>query len=292
MTRIVYVNGRYCPYDEALVHVQDRGFQFADAVYEVCEVVGGRLIDERLHMERLRRSMRELRMEWPVSSRALGVILRETVRRNRVRDGLVYLQVSRGAAVRDFAFPAPEVEPTVICYARMKSARAAEKRAAAGIRVVTMPDIRWKRVDIKSVALLPNALARQQAYDAGAQEAWMVDEDGFVTEGASCNAWILAEDGALITRPAETGILRGVTRTVLMEAIRDGGIAIVERPFSIEEAKSAKEAFTTSATGNVMPVVAVDGVTIGEGRPGVLTVRLRQLFRARAEKSDPRRLLA
>jgi len=291
MARIVYVNGSYSPYDHALIHVEDRGFQFADAVYEVCEVSVGKLVDERLHMERLNRSLRELRIILPMSRRALGVVLRETVRRNRVNNGYVYLQVSRGAAARDFAFPELSVHPTVVCYARSKAARAAERRAAKGIKVVTMPDIRWRRPDIKSVSLLANALARQAAHDADGDEAWLIDEQGFVTEGAACNAWIVTQDGALVTRPAEMGILRGVTRTVLLDALREEGVTFVERTFSVDEAKSAKEAFTTSATANVMPVVAVDGVPVGDGQPGAVTLRLRQLFQARAEKSDPRCLL-
>jgi D-alanine transaminase len=211
MARIVYVNGSYCPYDQASVHVEDRGYQFADAAYEVCEVQGGALIDERGHLDRLWRSLGELQIARPMSRRSLGVVLRETVRRNRVRHGHVYLQVSRGVAKRDFAFPEPIVAPSVVCYARAKAASALARRAASGIRVVTTPDIRWKRPDIKSVSLLPNALARQAAHEAGAQEAWLVDEDGFITEGAASNAWIVAGDGTLITRPAESGILRSAS---------------------------------------------------------------------------------
>jgi D-alanine transaminase len=285
MVRIVYVNGSYAPYDEAVVHVEDRGFQFADAVYEVCEVKGGQLVDERLHMERLQRSMRELRMAFPVSMRALSVVLRETVRRNRVRDGFVYLQVSRGAAPRDFVFPSPDTPPSVVCYAKAKSSAALERKAERGIKVTTMPDMRWRRPDIKSVSLLPNALARQAAVEAGSEEAWLVDDNGFVTEGAASNAWILTEDNALVTRPAEMAILRGVTRTVLLRALNEAGLRIDERPFSVEEARNAREAFVTSATSNVMPVVAIDGVTIGDGTPGVVTKKLRQLFRAAAQKS-------
>jgi D-alanine transaminase len=291
MARIVYVNGSYCPYDQASVHVEDRGYQFADAAYEVCEVQGGALIDERGHLDRLWRSLGELQIARPMSRRSLGVVLRETVRRNRVRHGHVYLQVSRGVAKRDFAFPEPIVAPSVVCYARAKAASALARRAASGIRVVTTPDIRWKRPDIKSVSLLPNALARQAAHEAGAQEAWLVDEDGFITEGAASNAWIVAGDGTLITRPAESGILRGITRTVLLRALSHEGIALVERPFSIAEAKSAREAFVTSATSTVMPVISVDGVAVGEGQPGPVTRKLRELFRSWAEKSDVHDLL-
>jgi D-alanine transaminase len=291
MARIIYVNGCYGPYDQAFIHAEDRGFQFADAVYEVCEVQGGQLIDERLHIERLRRSLRELEILFPVSNRALGVVLRETVRRNRVRSGHVYLQVSRGAAKRDFAFPDPAVPPTVVCYARSKPRGALARRAASGIKVVTAPDIRWRRPDIKSVSLLPNALARQAAHSAGAEEAWLVDDQGFITEGAACNAWIVTRGGELVTRPADGGILRGVTRTVLLRALSSEDVELVERPFSLEEARSAKEAFVTSATSTVMPVVAIDGAPVGDGRPGQLTQRLRMLFGAWAAKSGPHHLL-
>lgn len=285
MTRVVYVNGCYCPYQEATVHVEDRGFQFSDGVYEVCEVKARQLIDERRHIDRLHRSMNELRIVPPMSRKALCVIMRETVRRNRVGDGLVYVQITRGAAKRDFAFPDPTTPATVICYARSKSAYASERRAARGARVATMPDIRWRRPDIKTVSLLPNVLARQAALDAGADEAWFVDDKGLVTEGASCNAWILTEMGELVTRPANSGILRGITRTVVMELIAGKGFDLVERPFSVEEAKAAKEAFNTSATGTVMPVIAVDGALIGDGEPGVLTIELRRVFHDFAEHS-------
>ncbi len=203
MTRVVYVNGRYAPYAEAAIHVEDRGFQFADGVYEVCEVRDGRLVDERRHMSRLSRSLREIGMTEPMSLKSLGVILRETIRRNRVNNGIAYLQVTRGVAHRDFAFPADTVAPTVVCFARSLSRGKAEKRAGAGISVITIPDIRWKRVDIKTIGLLAQSLARQQAKEAGADEAWMVDTQGFVTEGASCNAWIVTAAGILVTRPAE-----------------------------------------------------------------------------------------
>ena len=292
MVRIVYVNGSYDPYDQAAVHIEDRGFQFADAVYEVCEVSGGCLVDERLHMERLRRSLGELRIDLTMSMRALSIILREIVRRNRVRDGFIYLQVSRGVSPRDFVFPVPSVTPSVICYAKARSGAKLERRAARGIRVITMPDIRWRRPDIKSVSLLPNALARQAAFEAGAEEAWLVDDNGFVTEGAASNAWILTEGNMLVTRPAEMAILRGVTRTTLLKSLSQAGLTVAERPFNVAEARHAKEAFVTAATSTVMPVVAVDGITIGDGRPGPVTLKLRQLFQASAEKSASNVLLA
>ncbi|HWJ18908.1 MAG TPA: D-amino-acid transaminase [Geobacterales bacterium] len=292
MTRIVYVNGAYTPYADAAIHVEDRGFQFADGVYEVCEVRDGSLVDERRHMRRLGRSLLELGMTEPMGLRSLGVILRETIRRNRVKNGLVYLQVTRGVASRDFAFPGPAVAPSIVCFARSLSRSKAEKKAAAGISVVTVPDIRWKRVDIKTTGLLAQALARQQAKEAGADEAWMVDGQGFVTEGASCNAWIVTGAGNLVTRSAESGILRGITREVAMEAARGKGLNLEERLFTVEEAKSAREAFQTSASGLVMPVVKIDGHVIGSGRPGEIALELRKIYHNVAESSPPHELLA
>jgi D-alanine transaminase len=286
MTRVVYVNGVYQPFADACVHVEDRGFQFADGVYEVCEVRDGHLIDERRHIDRLERSLNELRMKAPMSRRALGLVMRETVRRNKVVNGAVYLQVTRGAAKRDFQFPAEETEPTLVCYGIRISRQKSEMRAASGIPVITVPDIRWKRVDIKTVALLPNALARQAALDAGAKEAWMVDDQGFITEGSSCNAWIVSQDGELITRSADAGILRGITRGVVMDLILNEGLNFKEKSFTVEEAKSAKEAFNTSATGLVMPVVAIDGAKIGDGKPGPVSQKIRRLFHDFAEKSS------
>ncbi len=292
MTRVVYVNGRYSSYDEAAVHVEDRGFQFADGVYEVCEVRDGCLVDERRHMSRLSRSLRELGMAEPMSVKSLGVILRETIRRNRVKNEIAYLQVTRGVAHRDFAFPATNVAPTIVCFARSLSRSKGEKKAAAGISVITVPDIRWKRVDIKTTGLLAQALARQQAKEAGADEAWMVDAKGFVTEGASCNAWIVTGAGNLVTRSAESGILRGITREVAMEAARREGLHLEERPFMVEEAKSAREAFQTSASGLVMPVVRIDGQLIGSGRPGGIATELRKIYHNVAEISSPLELLS
>jgi D-alanine transaminase len=292
MTRIVYVNGRYTSYADAAIHVEDRGFQFADGVYEVCEVRQGCLVDERRHMRRLGRSLGELGMMEPVGLRSLGVILRETIRRNRVKSGLVYLQVTRGVAPRDFAFPEPAVAPSIVCFARSLSRSKAEKKAAAGISVITVPDIRWKRVDIKTTGLLAQALARQQAKEAGADEAWMVDGQGFVTEGASCNAWIVTGAGNLVTRPAESGILRGITREVAIEAARAKGLHLEERPFTVEEAKSAREAFQTSASGLVMPVVKIDGHVIGSGISGEISLELRKIYHNIAEISLPHELLA
>lgn len=283
MSRIAYVNGRYLPHRQAAVSIEDRGFQFADGVYEVCEVRGGRLVDERRHMARLDRSLRELRMARPMPASALSIVLRETVRRNRVRDGIVYVQVTRGAAPRDFPFPPEGTPSTIVVTARAQDPSRLERLAAEGIAVVTAPDIRWKRVDIKSVALLPNVLAKQAARDRGAREAWLVDGEGKVTEGGSSNAWIITADGVLITRPLGNDILPGITRSVVMEVLAAAGLRLEERAFTVEEAWAAREAFVTSASQIVMPVVRIDGRPVGSGRPGPISQRLRTDFHRHAE---------
>jgi D-alanine transaminase len=283
MSRIAYVNGRYRPHRDACVHVEDRGFQFADGVYEVCEVRDARLVDERRHMARLLRSLGELRIGLPMPLSALSVVLHETVRRNRVRNGIVYLQITRGAARRDFAFPAPDTVPSVIVTARSHDPRKAEAAAAEGIAVVTVPDRRWARPDIKSVSLLPNVLAKQAARDAGAREAWLVDANGFVTEGASSNAWIITANGEAVTHPADNSILNGISRAVVLDAIAARGLALSERAFTVAEAKAALEAFITAASQIVQPVVCVDGDPIGDGRPGPFALALRREFHRYAE---------
>jgi D-alanine transaminase len=283
LSRIAYVNGRYVPHADAAVHIEDRGYQFSDGVYEVCEVRGGRLIDERRHMARLERSLGELRIARPMPLACLGVVLRETVRRNRVRDGVVYLQVTRGVARRDHAFPPPDTRPAVVVTARNLDAAKGEQSASDGIAVITVPDNRWDRVDIKSVSLLPNVLAKQAAKEAGAKEAWFVAKDGTITEGSSTNAWIVTRDGKVVTRTADHGILRGITRTVLLEVIAEQGLEIEERPFSVEEAQAAREAFVTSASQIVMPVVAIDGRPVGNGGPGLIASALRRDFHRHAE---------
>jgi D-alanine transaminase len=278
MSRIAYVNGRYLLFREAKVHVEDRGYQFADAVYEVCEVRGGRLIDERRHLERLKRSLTEIRIAMPVTPRALGVVLREVVARNRIGYGFVYLQIGRGVARRDPAFPAPEVAPSLVVTARSLSRTKNEALAEKGIGVVSVPDNRWGRVDIKTVGLLPNVLARQAAIDQGARDAWFVDKDGFVTEAASSNAWIVTANGNLVTRQADHAILRGITRMVAFEVIKARGVSVEERDFALEEAYAAREAFVTSATQIVLPVVSIDGHVIGDGKPGPVARMLRLEF--------------
>ena len=282
MFRIAYVNGRYLPHAHAAVSVEDRGFQFADGVYEVCEVRNGHLVDERRHMARLERSLGELRIRRPMSLAAFGIVLRETVRRNRVRDGIVYLQVTRGASPRDFPFPAEATPPTIVVTARANDPHKIAAQAQEGIAVVTVPDIRWQRVDIKSVALLPNVLAKQTARDRGAREAWLVDARGYVTEGASSNAWIVAKD-TLITHQLGNDILPGITRSVVLDIITAQGLRLEERAFTVEEAHAARVAFVTSASQTVMPVVRIDGKPVGEGRPGSVVKALRRDFHAHAE---------
>ena len=282
MSRIAYVNGRYQPWREATVHIEDRGYQFSDGVYEVCEVKGGHLVDERRHMARLARSLAELRIAMPMSPAALGVVLRETVRRNKVANGLVYLQVSRGVARRDHAFPPSGTAPAVVVTARTLDSAGNEAMAEKGIGVVTVPDNRWGRPDIKTISLLPNVLAKQAAREQGAREAWFVDRDGNVTEGSSSNAWIVTSGGKLVTRAADTAILRGITRDVLMGAIAAAGMTLEERPFTVAEALAAHEAFLTSATQVVMPIVKIDGKPVGDGKPGPVARALRQAFHRHA----------
>ncbi len=283
MSRIAYVNGRYLPMRAAKVHIEDRGYQFGDGVYEVCEVRGGRLIDERRHVDRLQRSLAELRIRMPMSPAALGTILREVIAKNRIGYGIVYLQVTRGVARRDHAFPAPEVPPSVVVTARPLNSARNEALAATGIAVVSVPDNRWGRVDIKTIGLLPNVLARQAAIERGARDAWFVDKDGTVTEGASANAWIVTPAGTVVTRPADHGILRGITRMVLLAAIKAQGLAVEERPFTLEEAYAAREAFVTAASQIVLPVVRIDGRPIGDGKPGPVATALRREFHRYAE---------
>jgi D-alanine transaminase len=237
-------------------------------------------------MTRLARSLAELKIAQPMAKGALSRVLRETIRRNRVRDGVLYLQVSRGAGPRDFLFPSSDIQPTVVCLARGVSPRRLEAAAEVGIGVKTMPDPRWGRCDIKTVMLLPASLAKEAARAEGAKEAWFVDEDGFVTEGASSNAWIVDREGRLITRPTDNRLLRGVTRTTLIDVLRKEGLELIERPFTVEEARAAREAFVTSATNIVMPVVTIDGRPIGNGAPGLLTQRLRSEFHASAELAE------
>lgn len=282
MSRIAYVNGRYVPHARASVHVEDRGYQFADGVYEVWSVFDGRLADSEGHFARLARSLGELSIAEPMPRTALQQVLDEVVRRNGVRDGLVYLQVTRGVAPRDHAFPRPKVKPALVVTAKRVDLAAAQRRAEAGVAVVTTPETRWARCDIKTVGLLPNVLAKQAARSAGAYEAWFMDRDGFVTEGASTNAWIVTGEGALVTRDTGANILRGVTRAAVAELAAELQLRVEERPFTVEEAKGAREAFITAATAFVTPVTAIDGAPVGEGTSGPVALRLRDLYLTRA----------
>jgi len=283
--RSAYVNGRYLPGAQATVHVEDRGYQFSDGVYEVCEVRDSHIIDEQRHMARLSRSLHELRIPMPMSDRALKIVMRECLHRNRVHDGIIYLQITRGVARRDHAFPAPDTKPCLVVTARSLDRAANERMAAEGVAVVTVPDNRWERVDIKSISLLPNVLAKQAAREQGAKEAWFVDGSGHVTEGSSSNAWIVTMDGKVVTRPAERGILRGITRMVLLEVIKAQGLSLEERAFTPEEAYKSREAFLTSASQAVMPVVSIDGRPVGNGAPGLVATALRAKFHEHAERS-------
>ncbi|HEV2336440.1 MAG TPA: D-amino-acid transaminase [Stellaceae bacterium] len=280
MSRIAYVAGQYLPHRQAAVHIEDRGFQFADGVYEVIAVKGGRLVDEERHLVRLKRSLRELRIDPPMAEAALKIVIGEVVRRNGVDTGIVYLQVTRGAAPREHAFP-KAATPTLVVTAR-RTKPPDPRLGDDGIAVITIPDIRWQRCDIKSVALIPNVLGKQQAREAGAFEAWQVTRDGEVTEGTSTNAWIVTADGTVVTRAADTAILNGVTRLAILDIIRREGYRLVERPFTVAEAKAAREAFLTSTTADLLPVVRIDGAPVGEGRPGPLGQKLRAAYVAHA----------
>ncbi len=287
MSRIIYVNGSYKPYADAAIHAEDRGFQFADSIYEVIEVLDGKLVDATRHMTRLARSLRELHMPPPMSDAALLHVITRTIKLNRVRDGLVYVQVSRGEGRRDFAFPSPEsVAPTLVVIARSQSQSKIAALASTGIAVKTMPDIRWGRSDIKTVMLLPACLAKDAAKREGAKEAWFIDANGAITEGASSNAWIVTAAGTLVTRPLDHRILGGVTRATLIDCAKREGLTVEERAFTVTEVLAAREAFVTSASNTVMPVIQVDGRAIGTGQPGPVTLKLRAQFHHSAEISD------
>ena len=285
MSRVIYVNGSYRAYAEAFVHAEDRGFQFADAVYEVVEVLGGRLVDATRHLARLERSLSEIRIPMPMSRGALWHVIAQVITRNRVRDGIVYLQVTRGEGRREFSFPGPDVTPTLVVLARPQSRNAIAALAEQGIAVKTMPDMRWGRCDIKTVMLLPACLAKDAAKRDGAREAWFVDDAGFITEGASSNAWIVTRDGALVTRQLDEKILGGITRATTLDVAKAEGVRVEVRPFTITEATSAREAFITSATNTVMPVVRLDERPVGDGRPGPVARKLRSRFHHIAEIS-------
>ncbi len=279
MARIAYVDGRFVPIGARAVAIEDRGLQFAHGVYEVIKAVGGRLLDLDRHLDRLGRSLAAIDCPWPTSRAVLPLLLEELLRRNRLRDALVYLQVDRGIAPRNHVW-SPSLRPTLIATVRPARFPSAEERHC-GVGVITLPDERWARCDIKSIALLPNALAKQKAAAAGCREAWLVDRDGFVTEGAASNAWIVDREGTLRTRPLGPQILGGVTRDVVLELARAEGLPVVERAFDVAEALAAREAFLTSTTSLVLPVTTIDGRPIANGAPGTVTRRLAALYAAR-----------
>ena len=281
MSRVAYVNGRYLPHRDASVHIEDRGYQFADGVYEVIAVERGRLVDAGLHLRRLERSLAELEIAEPMHEAALKTVMREVLRRNSVHDGIIYIQMTRGVAPRDHAFPGDARTQVVMTARRAKPAN--PKTAAEGARVITVPDLRWARCDIKSIALLPNILGKQQAREVGAYEAWQVDRDGNVTEGTSTNAWIVTAAGEVVTRAATNAILNGVTRLGVIQVIARAGLRFVERPFSVAEAKQAREAFLTSTTSYVTPVVRIDDSVVGDGKPGSLARELGTFYRRYVE---------
>lgn len=281
MTRIAYVNGAYVRHTQAHVHIEDRGHQFADAIYEVCLVVGGKYWDLDDHLARMRRSLDALEIDLPMTDAAMTVILREVLRQNRLHDALVYFQISRGVASRNHAFPHADTPPGLVVTARKFDIGQSDETATTGIHVITQPDIRWGRVDIKTVGLLPNVLAKQAAIRAHAAEAWLTRGDK-ITEGTSSNAWIIKDDGVLVTHPKTNEILGGVTRETVLACARALQITIREEAFSLPAVQSAREAFVSSATSLVMPVVSLDGTSIGTGTPGPITMRLRDAYKARA----------
>lgn len=279
MSRVAYVNGSYLPQRDASVNIEDRGYQFADGVYEVVVLQGGHLVDMALHLDRLDRSLREIRIPAPMGRKALLNVMGEVARRNRVRDGIVYIQVTRGVARRDHVFPKPGTRPALVVTSRA-TAPFPKNVERWTTKVITRPDDRWGRVDIKSVGLLPNVLARQAAREAGATEAFLYDAGGNVTEAASSNAWIVDAHGTLRTRHLDHHVLPGCTRAALAGLLRDNALAFEERAFSTEELKQAREAFLTGASSFVKPVVAVDGTPVADGKVGPVTRRLFALMAA------------
>jgi len=282
MPRYAYVNGAYLPHKEASVHIEDRGFQFADGVYEVIACIHGHLADERGHLDRLKRSLSEVGMKMPLPEETLRFIIRELLRRNRLQNAIVYMQVTRGSARRDFAFPAENTLQSLILTTwpfHYDNLPKMEK----GVSVITVPDIRWKRRDIKTVALLPQVLAKQKAIEKGVHEAWMLDDEGYITEGSASNAWILTKEGLLLTRKADNDILRGVTRTAISKICMDLKIEMVEQSFTPAQSYEASEAFMSSASAVITPIVTIDGHNIGTGKPGDVTLRICEEYRAYVE---------
>lgn len=275
MSRIVYVNGDYLPEEDGKVSIFDRGFLFADAVYEVSTVIDGKLVDNDAHLARLRRSLGELAIAPPAADAEIVAIQNELIRRNDLTEGVVYLQISRGAADRDFAYP-KDATPTLVMFTQARSVIDSPK-AETGIKVISLPDIRWRRRDIKTVGLLASAMAKQAAVEAGCDDAWFV-EDGYVTEGGSNNAFIVTQDGTLVTRQLSNDILHGITRAAILRLADEDKVRLEERKFTLDEAFAAKEAFITSASTFLFPVVSIDGKVIGDGKPGPVAKQLRSHY--------------
>jgi D-alanine transaminase len=285
MARFAYVNGRFVPHSEAAIHIEDRGFQFADGVYEVITVMGGHFVDEMAHLARLRYSLGEIRIEPPLADRVLKLLMRSLARRNGLRDGILYIQVTRGEAPRDFKFPRQTKSSIVMTTRRMDLSG---KVGETGIAVVTTPDIRWARRDIKSIGLLAQVLAKQSAADAGAFEAWMIDEQGLVTEGASSNAWIVTTEGILVTRQTDRSVLHGITGNSIERLAGELGLTVERRPFTLDEALRAREAFLSSATTFCMPIIRIDDQPVANGYPGEITRNLRAAYRNYAQARQDR----
>ncbi len=266
MSREAFVNGQYKKFDNAMVHIEDRGYQFADGVYEVFAVINKKIVDYDGHLNRLFRSLNEISLKSPIVKESYIFHIRNLIHKNNINDGLIYLQITRGVAQRDFKFPI-NVKPSIVITAKNISMENYHSKFDYGIKVKTTNDLRWKRVDIKTLNLLPPVLAKQNATESGCEEAWMIDSDGYVTEGSSSNAWILIKD-KLITTPATTSILKGITRTSLIKALKKNNIKLLEKRFKKQDIKKANEAFITSATQFVMPVIKVDNILVGKGRVG------------------------
>ncbi len=279
MPRLAYVNGRYVQHGAAAVHIEDRGYQFSDGIYEVVTIVNRRMVDEGPHLDRLERSLSEIEIPMPMTRNVLRMVMRELVRRNSVENGLLYMQITRGVSPRDHKFPDPPCTPSVVMTTR-KANFAGHSKFSDGVKVVTVPDIRWQRCDIKTISLLPNCIGKTTAARAGAYEGWQVDADGHVTEGTSSNAWIITKDGKLVTRAATHDILNGITRMTILRIAKEEGIEFEERAFTVEEAQNAREAFTSSATSFATPVVQIDDAIIGNGHPGTISTRILESYMA------------
>jgi D-alanine transaminase len=280
MSRTVYVNGDYVPEEEAKVSIFDRAFLFADGIYEVTAVIVGKLVDYEAHMDRLHRSLRELDMSQPITDVELKEMHQQLMARNNITEGLIYMQITRGVAERDFSYP-ENAEQTLIAFTQLKELTDPPE-AKKGFRIITIPDIRWQRRDIKTTGMLAQAMGKQAAKQAGVDDAWMV-EDGHVTEGTSNTAFIVLDESRLITRPLSNAVLPGITRRTVMKLAETGAITVEERLFTVEEAKAASEAFLTSASTFVMPIVEIDGDIVGGGQPGPVTRKLREMYLAEAK---------